>query len=369
MSLTDAQIKRLRAPEKGQKTYFDDALSGFGVRVSQGGTKTFIALCGPERKRHSLGRYPTMSLAEARARAKKVQGEFALESPIEIARPILTFEDARRMFLADSQKRNRARTFEEYDRLLHRHFTFNGTLDEIDRHQLVRALDKIKATPSEQKHAFVAIRTMMNWCCKRGHLDNSRVPPLTFKATPRDRVLTAEELRAVWQRAETYGYPFGPIVRLLILTGQRRGEVTNLRRSWFEDDAITFPAEIMKNAREHTIPMSDMTRDLIADLPERTDLLFPSRLNDQKPFNGFSRAKRAFDRELELKPYTLHDLRRTFSSNMAKLGTPIHVTEKVLNHTSGTISGVAAVYNRHSYQDEMREAYFNYEQYLLEVTS
>ena len=165
-------------------------------------------------------------------------------------------------------------------------------------------------------------------------------------------------------RADEYGYPFGAIVKLLILTGQRRSEITNLRQSWLEDDAITFPAEIIKNAREHTIPMGDMTKVLIANLPKRTDLLFPSRLNDKTPFNGFSRAKLTFDKELEIESYTLHDLRRTFSSIMAKLGTPIHVTEKILNHTSGTISGVAAVYNRHSYQMEMREAFADYEDYL-----
>ena len=184
MSLTDAQIKRLRASEKGQRTYFDDALPGFGVRVSQGGTKTFIALCGPKRKRHSIGRYPNMSLAEARARAKGIQAEFALESPHKVARPTLTFEDARRMFLTDSEKRNKPRTIEEYTRLLHKHFRLTGPLVDIDRHELVRILDKLKSTPTEQKHAFVAIRTMMNWCWKRGYIEASPVPPLTFRSTP-----------------------------------------------------------------------------------------------------------------------------------------------------------------------------------------
>ena len=96
-------------------------------------------------------------------------------------------------------------------------------------------------------------------------------------------------------------------------------------------------------------------------------MLFPSRLNDESPFNGFSRSKRTFDSEIDIEPYTLHDLRRTFSSIMAKLGTPIHVTEKILNHASGTISGVAAVYNRHSYQDEMRDAFRAYEAYLSKL--
>ena len=368
MSLTDAQIKRLRAPEKGQKTYFDDALPGFGVRVSQGGTKTFIAVCGQKRKRHSIGRYPNMSLAEARARAKGIQAEFALDSPHKVSRPTLNFEDARRMFLRDSEQRNKPRTVEEYTRLLHKHFPLSGPLEEIDRHKLVRVIDKLKSTPSEQKHAFVAIRTMMNWCWKRGYIETSPVPPLVFRSSPRVRVLSDSEIRAVWERAEVYGYPFGAIVKLLILTGQRRSEITNLRRSWIEGDVVTFPSAIVKNSREHAVPLGDMARSVVEGLPEGTDLLFPSRLSDKKPFNGFSRSKKTFDSEINIEPYTLHDLRRTFSSVMAKLGTPIHVTEKILNHASGTISGVAAVYNRHSYQDEMRDAFCAYEAYLSKLT-
>lgn len=310
-----------------------------------------------------------MSLAEARARAEGIQAEIALESPHTVARPTLKFEDARRMFLADSAQRNKPRTVEEYTRLLHKHFPLIGPLEEIDRHELVRTLDKLKSTPSEQKHAFVAIRTMMNWCWKRGYIETSPVPPLTFRSKPRSRVLSDDELRAVWERAGGYGYPFGEIVKLLILTGQRRGEITNLRRSWIEGDVVTIPPEIVKNGREHALPIGGMARSVIEGIPDRTDLFFPSRLNDEKPFNGFSRSKRAFDREIVIEPYTLHDLRRTFSSVMAKLGTPIHVTEKILNHTSGTISGVAAVYNRHSYQDEMRDALGNYEAHLLNITS
>jgi integrase len=367
MSLTDAQIKRLKAPEKGQKTYFDDALPGFGLRVSQGGTKTFIAVCGSKRKRHSIGRYPEMPLAEARARAKGIQAEFALESPHKVARPTLKFEDARRMFLADNEKRNKPRTVDEYTRLLHKHFPLTGLLEDIDRHELVRILDKLKSTPSEQKHAFVAIRTMMNWCWKRGYIETSPVPPLTFRSTPRNRVLSDTELRAVWERAECYGYPFGVIVKLLILTGQRRGEVTNLRRNWIEGGVVTFPSEIVKNGREHALPLGGMARSIIEGLPKGTDLLFPSRLNDETPFNGFSRSKRIFDSAIDIEPYTLHDLRRTFSSMMAKLGTPIHVTEKILNHASGTISGVAAVYNRHSYLEEMRTAVAEYDKYVVKL--
>ncbi|RXV64712.1 integrase [Roseovarius sp. A46] len=367
MSLTDAKIKRLKPPSKGQKTYYDDALRGFGVRVSQGGTKTFVVLYGPQRRRKSLGRYPDMSLAEARARAKSLQAEFALESPREHVRPKLKFDDARRLFLADSERRNKPRTVEEYRRLLHKHFAFDLPLSEINRHKLVQILDRLKSTPAEQKHAFVAIRTMMNWCWKRGYIDASPVPPLTFPSAERNRILRDDELRSVWHRAGGYGYPFGAIVQLLILTGQRRNEITNLRRSWIAGDTITFPSEYVKNNREHSIPLGPKGISLVESLPETSDLLFPSRLDDAKPFNGFSRAKRNFDKEIDVQPYTLHDLRRTFSSLMARIGTPIHVTERILNHASGTISGVAAVYNRHSYQEEMRTALHAYEAHLSKM--
>ncbi|MEM6566099.1 MAG: integrase, partial [Pseudomonadota bacterium] len=185
-----------------------------------------------------------MTLAEARARAKRIQAEYALESPHLHARPSLSFVEARRLFLADSEQRTKPRTVEEYHRLLHRHFPYSGRLADIDRLQLVQTLDHLRQTPSEQKHAFVAIRTMMNWCWKRGYIDASPVPPLTFRSTERNRVLNEEELSLVWHRAEAIGYPFGTIVQLLILTGQRRGEITNLRRSWLATGTIVFPSEI-----------------------------------------------------------------------------------------------------------------------------
>ncbi len=229
---------------------------------------------------------------------------------------------------------------------------------------IVDAVEAIRGRPAVQQHAFVAIRTMMNWCRKRGFIDVSPVPPLTFKTTARSRVLSDDEVRAVWHRAEAFGYPYGRIVQLLILTGQGRGEIAGLRYSWIDNSEIVFPAGFVKNKREHAIPVGDMAMALIEGLPESNGLLFPSRLSDEACFNGWSKAKRAFDREIEVADYTLHDIRRTFSSTMARLGTPIYVTERLLNHVSGTISGVAAIYNRHSYKDEMKTALANYEEHL-----
>ena len=368
MRLTDLQIKKLKAPARGQKTYFDEGLRGFGVRVSQGGTKSFVVMYGRERRLKTIGRYPDITLADARIKAKRTQADIALDQHSSgDTVPSISFEDARAKFLADSDTHTKPRTVEEYRRLLHRHFHFEKDLADLSRSDIMEALETIRNAPSEQKHAFVAIRTMMNWCRKRGIVESSPVPMLSFSSQPRSRILTDDELSTVWHRAETYGYPYGRIVQLLILTGQRRGEIAALRRSWMQDGEIVFPEGFTKNKREHVIPVGDMTRDLLQVLPEGTDLFFPARYRTQTPFNGWSKAKHAFDQDIDVTEYTLHDLRRTYSSNLARLGIPIHVTEKLLNHVSGTISGIAAVYNRHSYLNEMRAAVCVYEEHLARI--
>jgi len=367
MKITDLLIKKLKAPPSGQKTYYDDTMAGFGVRVSQGGSKSFVIVYGEKRRRKTLGRYPAMSLSKARIEAKKVQGAVLSVVNVGDQLPDIHFDDARDRFLADSKLRTKPKTFEEYDRLLRKHFSYNKQLAEITRQNIMAAVGKLSNKPSVEQHAFVAIRTMMNWCVRHGLLHHSPVPMMRYKTTSRTRTLDDDELCVVWQRAEEVGYPYGKIVQLLILTGQRRGEITGLRRSWIHDDLIVFPAGFTKNKREHRLPIGTLARQLIDDIQDKSDLLFPSRYSDQICFNSWSKSKRQFDEPLDLPPYTLHDLRRTYSSNLAKLGVPIHVTEKLLNHVSGSISGVTAVYNRHAYEEEMRDAVTKFESYLTNL--
>jgi integrase len=193
------------------------------------------------------------------------------------------------------------------------------------------------------------------------------VPPLRYKVASRSRILSDAELKLVWSRAEEAGYPYGTIVQLLILTGQRRGEIVGLRRNWISKDTITFPAGFCKNKREHVIPLGAEARNIVQSISGTGGLLFPARGKTQTTFSGWSKAKREFDEALGFGDYTLHDLRRTYSSNLARLGVPIHVTERLLNHVSGTVSGVAAVYNRHSYAEEMKEAVAAHEVFLTKL--
>lgn len=369
MRLTDLSVKRLKAPNSGQKTFFDDAMPGFGIRVSQGGAKSFVVMYGTRRRLKTLGRYPALSLSDARKSARRFFVEAEEQTVLAPAEPI-AFTAARDRFLKDSAARNKPGTAAEYHRLLHRHFSYDRDLHEIDRRDIMQVVTRLSRTPSEQKHAFVAIRTMMNWCVRHGFIDVSPVPPIPQATTARDRILTDRELVAVFNRSQDYGYPFGPIVRLLIMTGQRRGEIAAIRREWLTDDLLTIPEGFAKNSREHRVPLTAAVVKLIDDLPDLGgDLLFPSRNDNTRPFNGWSKCKARFDEPLGIAPYTLHDLRRTFSSNMARLGTPIHVTEKMLNHVSGTLGGIAAVYNRYAYLDEMRRAFEAHDAFLANLAA
>ena len=359
----------MRSPDAGQKTHFDDALPGFGVRVSQGGAKSFVVMFGKRRQLKTLGRYPALSLAEARREAKRVQADVETLALPSAERPSLSFAEARERFLRDSAARNKPRTASDYHRLLHRHFAFERSISDLSRSDIVDALEPLQGTPSEQQHAFVAIRTMMNWCARRGLIETSPVPPLRFAHQSRERVLSDEELRTVWKRAKDTGYPYGSIIQLLILTGQRRGEIAGLRRTWIKDNTFVLPPGFAKNKREHRFPIGPMTQKLIDNLPDTGDLLFPSRHDPDKAYNGWGKAKARFDAPLSIEPYTLHDLRRTYSSVMARIDVPIHVTERLLNHMSGTISGVAAVYNRHTYVDEMRDSVAHYDAFLAKVVA
>lgn len=177
---------------------------------------------------------------------------------------------------------------------------------------------------------------------------------------------------AVYMATRAASTPFHHIVALLLLTGQRRGEISRLEWRWIDEEArtITLPGSVTKNGRTHTFPYGNAVEEVLADIPELKDcpyLFSATRRMSAKTavFNGWGKPKAELDQELGIAHWTLHDLRRTFSSNMAALGVPQVVVEKLLNHVSGgTQSPIAQVYNRHAYMDEMREAILQWETYL-----
>jgi len=182
-------------------------------------------------------------------------------------------------------------------------------------------------------------------------------PPV--RARNRARALSLAELAAVYEAADRMGYPFGIIVKLLILTGQRRGEVSGMAWSEFDLGAAvwTIPAARSKNGRAHALPLAPIALDLIKTMPHLSDrFAFPARGNAEATFSGWSKAKKELDAMARVRDWTLHDLRRSMATGCASLGTPPHIVERILNHAGGTFAGVAGVYNRFEYGDEMRAA-------------
>jgi len=368
LRLTDIAIKKLSSPLQGQVTHWDELTPGFGIRCSSK-SKSFVVMYGEKRQLKTLGRYPDMSLAEARAEAKRFFVQYS-DGAFAPAKLSISFADAKARFLQDCEGRNKPRTVADYTRLLNKHFQFSGTLEDFTREKIMKVVSGLSQTPSEQSHAFVAIRTMMNWCVRQGLIEYSVVPKMKQSSVSRNRILSDQELREVLLKAQETPYPFGPIIQLLVLTGQRRTEIGSLRRSWLVESHITFPEGFAKNKREHRFPLSPMAINVFKSVPDTGDLLFPAVTNLEKPFSGWAWHKARFDETLEgVDSYTIHDLRRTFATVHAKIGTPIHVTEKLLNHVSGTISGVAAVYNRHSYTEEMKIAVGEYDKYIANLIS
>ena len=369
VKLSDVAIRALPLPPQGQVTHWDETLPGFGVRVSQGGTKTFIVIYGPTRRRYTVGRYGQVSLKQAREEARKLQAGLTLGIIEKKKSPIYT--DARDQFLEHCRAKNRPKTVYEYARHLKGNFPFGRTrLADIQRHDIQRRLNKMKDTPSERHHAFVAFKCFLNWAVSEEMIEVNPVANLKLPNAnkPRERFLTEDELREVFTKAQEQPWPYGSILQLLILTGQRKMEIGSLEWSWIdqEDQTITLPGHFTKNGKPHRFPYGNIAANIFETLPQTDETyVFPGHTKNAVIFNGWSKCKKRFDEGLDdVEPFTLHDLRRTFSSNLAMLGTPIHVTEKLLNHISGTISGVAAIYNRHSYMDEMREAVSAYDEYL-----
>jgi len=371
MHLTDLTLKRLRVPEKGRVTFSDDSVPGFGVRVSASGAKSFVLLLGRSRKRVTIGRYPIITLSDARSHARELIAARVLGKE---DLPSMNFEDAIPIFIAAHFGDNypKPRTKNEIERLLRRHFLPKFRFEQLSHikpHEIGDIVDSLHKTPSIAHHAFAAIRMFFRWAEGRRYVLRSPCaglrPPRALPA--RDRVLSRDELKAVLGHALANPSTFSRIMLLLLLTGQRRSEIASLDQRWIDWDSrtITFPASITKNKRVHTIPYGTAAASILKEGANK-GCLFPAR-GRESSFDGWSKCKPIFDADLNLPHWTLHDLRRTFATHLAALGVPVHVTEKLLNHISGSMGGIVAVYQRHTYQKEMREAVELWEQYLVTI--
>lgn len=429
--LTELAIDKLVPKEAGKRLEVIDAVTpGLMLRVSGSRNKTWTALYrvagqgGPgvrkgatrgTLKKMALGAWPGVSLKDARERARQImeqadKGIDPAEARDEAAakRKAGTFEAVLERFVelhvkANTKEgrfaRDRAKALAKEaageappgkgpkskpgrpaaERIIADNIPddWRGRMIEtITRAEVHELLDDVTTRNGEARARELRkhLGKLFNWAADRGHIPASpmsgmRRPELGYVA--RERVLSMEELRRVWDATKAVGYPFGDAVRLVMLTGQRRSEIAEMEWGWVdaEQRTVEIPAARYKTKRPHVFPLSAPAWALVQTLPRWNggDCVFSTgglgRVAGARPISGFSKAKEAIsakiaetgakDRLPPMEPWTVHDIRRSVATHMARMGVPQEHIERVLGHV---VQGVAGTYNRYSYLDEKRTA-------------
>ena len=379
--LTTKFIEGQKPSPSKRLDFRDELMPGLVLRISTSGTKTFCLhkRINGKMRRLTIGRFGVVSLAEARERVRQVlyeieTGRFEDRTGIEVEAK-RTLGDVIPDYIEKHAKVHN-RDWKRKEALLAKFTTLHGKrIGEIKRADVVKACDVIgKTAPVSANRALAHLKHLMSWCVESGIIDASPISGMKPRAKeqPRERVLTDDELGALWAVCGDEGYPFGDCMKLLMLSGQRRAEVAEMR--WSEIDLErslwTLPSQRAKNGRQHTVPITDAMLDVLRRVPRFLGSDYVFTTTGKSPVSGFGRLKDRLDRALpeSTKPWIIHDLRRTMSTNMAMLGVPQPVTEALLNHKTGVVSGVAAIYNVYSYADEKREALEQWNRHLINMT-
>jgi integrase len=336
-------------------------MSGLYLVVQPTGSKSWAVRYrhGGKSAKHTIGPYPAFDLKQARDAAGKILRAVA-EGRNPKQQQTGTVAKAVERFLNEYGKRYRPKPLYEATRRLQLYVVDNWggrKLDSITRADVKAMLAVIEA-PIAANRVHSIVRKFFNWAVEEDLIANSPIAGVGAPnpETSRDRVLTDEELKAVWLAGHKEGYPFGSILQLLILTGQRRGEVAGMRWSEIDFDSgrWTLRRERTKNGRRHEVPLASQAVEMLKKMPRIGDR-YVFTMNGTAAFNGF-KAKERFDRLAQIEPWVVHDLRRTTASGLAKLGVSLVVIEKVLNHISGSLAGIVGVYQRHEFAVEKRAA-------------
>lgn len=380
--LTDMFAARVAPPTKGRIEYFDTTFPALALRVTDSGHKSwslFYRTHGRLR-RWTIGPYPAFDPAAARKAASAALhrvadgGDPAEEKRVRRNAPKPSADDfasVAREYLERQVKRNTAAsTYRETARIMEQDVIpvwGKRSIRSIERRDVTALIDDKVASGAEvQANRILArLRTLFGWVVEKDRITSNPCdglkPPTKEKA--RDRVLTDDEIRAFWGATEELGWPFGPLLKLLLLTAQRRDEVATMEWSELnlETGLWTIPRHKAKNDNGHDVQLSREAIEILRALPRiKGALIFTT--NGRTAVSGFSRAKERLDAIMakaagrDIAPWILHDLRRTAATGMAGLRIAPHVVDRILNHTSGTIRGVARVYNRFEYADERRTA-------------
>lgn len=389
-ALTTRAVDALKADPDKRIEVPDPALSGLYLVIQKSGAKSWALRYrfGGKPAKLTLGRWPIMGVAEARGAATD-----ALEEIHHGRNPAEAKKAAKVEASTDTE---RDRLSNVIDLFMKRHASRNRRGDDvlamfrreimdkwgdrdihsITKRDVIEVLDGVvdRGSPVTANRLRAHLNTLFNWAKGRDVIEANPLdgikPPAPEK--PRNRVLTDDEIRLFWSACDCLGYPFGPIYRLLLLTGQRLREVAEMSWREVDGDIWTLPDARSKNADEHTVPLSAEALAVLETLP-RISGRYVFTTTGNSAVSGFTRAKERVDKLLAeassepIPAFTIHDLRRTAATGMAGLRFPPHVVEAVLNHRSGTRRGVAGVYNRFDYADEKRAALEAWARYVIQL--
>ncbi len=406
------------APAVNERVVWDATLTGFGVKLTPAGGKVYLvqyrAKASRNTRRYTIGRHGDPWTTE---RAREKAGE--LLARVRLGEdPFLTDRNTRETEHAavraakaakakakaeafplvvkefiEKYAKPRNRRWDEAERIL-KSKDLDGWRDRpitsIKRADVIQLIDRVSdRSVAAARLLFAHLRKLFNWCVERLYVEIS--PCMGLKgpsgSRARDRWLSDEEVRRVWVASDKLGWPFGPLFRLLLLTAQRREEVTGM--VWSEIDLEkaewTIPAARAKNGKAHMVDLAPQAVEILTSFKHREGLVFTT--TGDTPVSGHSRGKARLDDAIEdiregeavaaglatpideLPPWRVHDLRRTAATGMARLGHPPHVIEAVLNHSSGSRGGLVAVYQHYEHRPERRKALLNWAAHVQSLVS
>ena len=378
-SFTRASINKMHCPPgKFEALFWDTACRGFGIRALKSGRRSWIYQYRDEHRRTrriAIGDVSAVNL-EARAVARQHAANVTQGANPSVQRKAkrtaTTLLGVIETYLRDAKVRQRPRSYKETERYLRRHAAplHHERAETLRRQDIAKLLDRVAATsgPVAANRLRAALSALWTWGLRTGLIEADSNPvSFTLKQVekPRERTLTDEELKAIW-KATDGGGEYDRIVRLCLLTGCRREEIGGLRWDEVHDDQLKIGTERMKGGVAHEVPLLPA---IVETLPVRREgvCIFGGC---GAGFSGWSRAKTALDAKLakaghSLTRWTLHDLRRTFSTRLHDAGIEPLVVEALLAHKQ---QGVAAVYNRASFREAKRSALTRWHEILKQLT-
>jgi len=361
-------------PSSKTTIVWDDTLPGFGLKVTPAGKKQYILQYrmggrGHSTKRYTIGQHGPLTPDQARKAAMDLKAGIAKgidpQAEKQAARQKAatkekTFGDFAETYI--KRECGKLARGDEIEAIIRREILpewkarLPGDLRKRDAIELTdRLVDAGKPAAAHKVNEI--IKRLGNWLVERDILEASPFSSLKPPAPKviRERALSDEEIKAVWQASGQIGYPFGPFVKLLLLTGQRRNEVAEMAWNEIDLDAgeWVIPSERSKNRRPHLVPLSTQAVDILSAAPRFEGPFVLTSSAGERPISGFSKTKSRLDELSEVEGWRFHDLRRTARTGLSRLGIPEAVAERVLNHTPSVL---VKTYDVHSYAMEKKAA-------------